>query len=100
MSRVEFQYKSERFGDEMIYIDQDGEDCVAVVATTGEPYARLSCKIKDRNPIDGWFYLKWWGENEDLVRQLTASGVVETRDDGIISVSPLVNTCEARLVSE
>jgi hypothetical protein len=98
MSRREYQYKSEKFGDELIYVDQDGEDCTAIVATTGEPYARLPCKIKGKTPIEGWFYLKWWSENDDLVRQLVAANILETRDDGIVVVSPLVNTCEARLV--
>jgi hypothetical protein len=98
MDKVEFQFKSERFGDEMIVVEQDGEDCWANVATTGEPYARISCRIQGRSPIEGWFYLKWWSENDELVRQLIAAGVIETRDDGIIPVSSLVNTCEARLV--
>jgi hypothetical protein len=98
MSRREYQYKSEKFGDELIYVDQHGEDCTAIVATTGEPYARLSCKVKGKTPIEGWFYLKWWSENDDLVRQLVGAGIIETREDGIVSISSLVNTCEARLV--
>jgi hypothetical protein len=97
MPRREYQYKS-KYGDEMLYIDQQGDVCTAITADTGEPYARLSVKVPKRTPIEGWFYLKWWTENSELVEQLVAAGILQTRDDGIVPVSPLVNTMEARVV--
>lgn len=97
MPRREYQYKS-KHGDYMLYIDQKDDVCTAITADTGEPFARLSVVVPKRSPIEGWFYLKWWTENSDLVEQLVAAGILQTRDDGVVPVSPLVNTMEARVV--
>jgi hypothetical protein len=95
-----FQYVDDKSGDALIRVVQDGDSCEAVMADTGEPYARISCVVEKQTPIEGWFWLKWWSENEELVRQLVNKGVLQTRDDKIIAVSRWVNTCEARVVEE
>ena len=95
-----FQYVDDKSGDALIKIVQDGDACYAVEADTGQPYARISCVIEKQKPIEGWFWLKWWSENEGLVRQLVTRGVLQTRDDKIVPVSMWLNTCEARLVEE
>ncbi len=95
-----FQYVDDKAGDALLKVVQDEDGCYAVMADTGEPYARISCLIEKQKPIEGWFWLKWWSENEELVRQLVNKGVLQTRDDKIIPVSMWLNTCEARLVEE
>jgi hypothetical protein len=74
-------------------IRQEGDLC-SVIDAQSLPYARLSCTIENANPPSGWFWLRWWGENEEFWGKVAS--YFETGEEEVV-VSEFVKTRSARL---
>jgi hypothetical protein len=93
LSRV-LEWRSER-----LIIQQTGQTCVAV-DKDGFIYARLSCELETgAQPPAGYFWLRWWNENQYLCEALVDAGVITTQGDPVL-ISPYVSTVPARIVPE
>ena len=80
-----------------IKVEQTADHCVAL-DIEGLPYARLSCELDDgKKAPEGYFWLRWWSENQHLCEALVDSGVITTRGEPI-QISHWVATVAARVV--
>jgi hypothetical protein len=85
------------------WIDVDGEyykftqdrDTMIVTDHMGAAFAKLSTKIEGKKPPEGYFWLKWWSENEQFWQKVSRNFEV-TGDK--IWVSDFVTTQAARLL--
>jgi hypothetical protein len=84
---------------ERLKIEQFGDTCT-VFDGDGYPYARLSKKLDDgKMPPEGFFWLRWWSENQHLAEALLDLGVLKTHGE-TIQITHWVTTVAARIAPE
>lgn len=78
---------------EWLKIRQEGSVCL-VSDVDNLPFARLSCNIDGTEPPKGWFWLRWWGENESFWEEV--ADLFEVGGEEVV-VSEFVTTRAVRL---
>lgn len=81
---------------ENLRITQIGET-VEVMDFEGYPYARISAQIEGKAAPEGFFWLRWWSENQHLCEALLDAGIIETKQE-TVQISHWVQTVAARVV--
>ena len=85
------------------WIEVDGEhykftqdrDSMIVTDHMGAAFARLSCRIDGKTPPEGYFWLRWWGENESFWKLVSKNFETIGED---VWVSEFVNTKATRFL--
>jgi hypothetical protein len=84
---------------ERLKVEQYGDTCT-VFDGEGYPYARLSKKMDDgKTPPEGFFWLRWWSENQHLAEWLCDLGILKTQGEAI-QITHWVTTLAARIEPE
>jgi hypothetical protein len=99
MTQRTFTYQ----GEELVVVqsEYEGQSFCLVHTAEGEPVARLSVKLADQTPAPGYFYLRWWSENEDIVSALLGAGILQSHPTRpLMQISSWVQTQEVRVVPE
>lgn len=78
---------------EWLKIRHEGSVCL-VSDVDGHSFAWLSCNIDGIEPPKGWFWLRWWGENESFWGEV--ADLFEVGEEEVV-VSEFVKTRAARL---
>jgi len=84
---------------ERLKVEQYGDTCT-VFDGEGYPYARLSKRMDDgKTPPEGFFWLRWWSENQHLAEWLCDLGILKTQGEAI-QITHWVTTLAARIEPE